>query len=609
MLHLVLIWNGSVTHRQFNFLLPMTVTPASLVVHVQPHRSRYRLHDRVKCHLTLHTVRTLEAHHKPSNSTSDVPSKDRASTTSATIAGSQSNSQSMIPYDQSRLYAETTRSNSSQSSLTSSIVHVHQCSVQLVAYCCWDRKKLTITDDAMRKVAHMPVVSVDLTKKQTTVGSASVPELAEATRLQLQAPEVVGRNETVTVQHLSKVARPFEGMRFHLGETSTAAVMLVLPPSNVGHTLMMPSYRGHSLRTSFMVVVSVTWSASFTNGSSSTNTDNPSASANTTTTTLRIPLRVHSPEAVLPGRLVVAPLFSSDDEDDDEHHAASSNVPPTSNASPLADDDGSWVAVPSASSPALCPPLHDTLVQEMSPTTDYLRSRALGIDSAASGGGVVDEGSGSNSSLIVSTSHSIDAQLRQGIAATTSCGPTDYIIRYQGAHVMNFFLESSMVTLGGNLCGTFIAVPGAALRVARITLSIDSIELVGRPFVAKGASVTSSTPEMFASVVPPQFPERVPVQAHTVEEREWYVLDAQHMPMDLCLSPMKFQQTIRTPLASLEWVARWKFWCVDALSAGQINALKRPLKEVYQELELPLTICPPREGAAAARMGPVTIGV
>jgi hypothetical protein len=174
---------------------------------------------------------------------------------------------------------------------------------------------------------------------------------------------------------------------------------------------------------------------------------------------------------------------------------------------------------------------------------------------------------------------------------------------------MNFFLEASMVTLGGSLCGTFIAVPSAALRVARITLSIDSIELVGRPFVAKGASVTSSTPEMLAAFVPTHFPERVPVQAHTVEEREWYVLDAQHMPIEVCLSPMKFQQTIRSPLASLEWVARWKFWCVDALAPGQINVQKRPLKEVYQELELPITICPPREGAAAARMGAVTIGV
>jgi hypothetical protein len=448
----------------------------------------------------------------------------------------------------------------------------------------------------------MPVVPVDLTKKQTQQepDNGTCPELAEATRLQLHAPEVVGRNEAVTVQHLSQVARPFVGTRLHLGETSTAAVMFVLPPINAaGNTsTMMPSYRGHSLRTSFMVVVSVTWSASFTGSSA---VENSTATPHhVTTTTVRFPIRVHAPEAVLPGRLVIDQLFSSDDDDDVYATNGSSNPPPPR----VPDDDGSWVAVPSASSPALCPPLHDTLVQETSPA-DY-RGHASTLDASVQSD--ADVGAGSHS-LLASSTHSIDAQLRQGIAAATSCGPTDYIIRYQGTHVMNFFLEASMVTLGGSLCGTFIAVPSAALRVARITLSIDSIELVGRPFVAKGASVTSSTPEMLAAFVPTHFPERVPVQAHTVEEREWYVLDAQHMPIEVCLSPMKFQQTIRSPLASLEWVARWKFWCVDALVPGQINVQKRPLKEVYQELELPITICPPREGAAAARMGAVTIGV
>lgn len=147
------------------------------------------------------------------------------------------------------------------------------------------------------------------------------------------------------------------------------------------------------------------------------------------------------------------------------------------------------------------------------------------------------------------------------------------------------------------------------MRVARVSLSIDSVELVGKPFVAKGASVTSAVPDILSATVPAHFPERVPVQAHTVEEREWYVLDAQHMPLEVCLSPMKFQQTIRSPLASLEWVARWRFWCVEALPPGHINVQKRPIKEMYQELELPITICPPREGAAAARMGPITIGV
>jgi hypothetical protein len=147
--------------------------------------------------------------------------------------------------------------------------------------------------------------------------------------------------------------------------------------------------------------------------------------------------------------------------------------------------------------------------------------------------------------------------------------------------------------------------------VGRVTLTIECFETTSRPFLAKGCGGVP------LAVLPQSIrgdeeaaQNRVVLNVSTVHDVEFFLLDSVVTPFEVCISPSRFHPSMQTPLLSVHWIVRWRFWCVEAASSvsarqGSPASCVQKLKELYQELELPLTILPGLD-SSNLRMGPMS---
>ena len=96
-----------------------------------------------------------------------------------------------------------------------------------------------------------------------------------------------------------------------------------------------------------------------------------------------------------------------------------------------------------------------------------------------------------------------------------SC-PTEYIVRYEQTPILSVLLDSSVVTIGSTLVSQFNVLPGANIRLVRITCSCEQHE------VAPVSRLQSGKQNSGAGT------EGVDVEVHSqvVEQREWIASNA-----------------------------------------------------------------------------------
>lgn len=568
----------------------------SLVVRAQTHKSRYRCGEYVKCHVHMHPMKFVQPY--PSTSTLQrTSSGSRVGGTSAVPPAkedSRPQAQSHVLYDTQRLYPdpllqpqELTAAPLSSASPAVSVVDV---SAQLVGCCFTDKSKITLPASCTDGLQLTPL--------------RDAKHISDSIRELLTTPDAVGKNEAVWVLCASSTAQPVRDapVALRVGEPLSFSILFCLPQD-----VALPTYRGQSVRVAFCVCIRVGWAVGALPGVIQT-------------TSLRVPVRVGGAEYAVVQRV--------------------GSVPRMLRGSDAPNDDGTFVRMPARPSPAVCPPLLDALVPAVhgkvlssllscvsSPhhkrSATYSAVERLGTTAlASSSSGVAADESGRNAP-------SMDSEVYHLLKASSP--PTDFVIRYKDVHIMNLLIESCVLCLGGYLRGCFVhnlaneVLSASNMRVGRVTMSVDCYEMTRAAYLTKGAGASAapvpSSLTASASILPSvnvgfsTGDPNVVLNVTSLEEKEWYMFDTAQTPFEVCLAPSRYQQTVRTAVLSVEWVVRWKFWCVDATRVVNANGAsgapngRRKLKDLYQELELPLVILPPQDGGwTSLRMGQPAFG-